>query len=269
MASVRSSWLIGSARIPATTLTIDGVDFVWPAGNYYLRHTTAALSMVATLEGILDDAGVTGASVFVGKDRLVHVTFTAGAEFAFSWPADGLLKGLFGFVFSIGDSPAQAASYVSPLLWSPGQPERPTEAPLGVQGRVVYDTRLSTSPSGMMIADSHHTQTINSFDWSYVPTDRYQTTATGVAAGGQFARFFDQVLRRAQKFFLYRAIAEDDASTDAVTWTASPLGPYALRTGNNTKGMSWQFRRSRGLENADRRVEVSLDTIVVPEWGTL
>jgi hypothetical protein len=269
MASVRSSWLIGSARIPATTLTIDAVDYVWPAGNYYLRHTTPALSMIATLEGILVDAGVAGASVTVGKDRLVHIAYTAGWDFAFSWPADGLIKGLLGFVFTIGASPTQAADYVSPLLWSPAQPERPTEAPLGVPGRVVYDTRLSTSPSGVMIADSHHAQTINSFDWSYVPMDRFQSTATGIAAGGHFTRFYDQVMRKAQKFFLYREVVEDDADAGAVTWTASPLGPYSLRTGNNTRGMSWAFRRSRGLENADRRVEVSVDTIVVPEWGAL
>lgn len=264
-----SSWLIGSAKIPATTLTIDGVDYVWPAGHYYLRHTTAALSMVDTLQGILDDAGVAGASVVLLKNRFVRVSFTAGNEFAFTWPTDGLLRTLLGFLFDIGASISQQADYISPLLWSPGWPERPGEAPLGVPGRLVYDTRLSAAPSGVMIADSHYTQVINSFDWSYVAISRFQTTATGIAAGGEYAKFFDQVLKRAQKFFLYRNIIEDDDDTAAVTWTTGQLGPYSMRSGSNTKGLSWTFRRSRGLDNVDRRVEVGMDVMIVPEWGSL
>lgn len=265
---VPSSWLIGSAKIPATTLTIDAVDYTWPAGHYYLRHPTAALSMVDTLQGILDDAGIVGASVVVLRNRYVRVSFTAGNEFTFSWPAGGLIRSLFGFLFDIGASASQQADYISPLLWSPGFPERPTEAPLGVPGRVVYDTRMSASPSGYMVADSHYTQVINSFDWSYVAIERFQTTETGLPAGGEFVKFYDQVLRRAQKFFLYRNVIED-AVASPVTWTTGQLGPYSLRAGSNSKGMSWSFRRSRGLDNVDIRVEVGLDTIVVPEWGVL
>ncbi len=263
MGNVNSSWLVGSARIPQQGLSIDGGAYVWPAGYYYLRHPTDALSMIDTLRSILSSAGVAGASVVVQKNRKVRVSFTPGSEFNFVWPADHLLRDLFGFVTNIGLDASQEAEFISPLLWSPGKPESPQESPLGVLGRTVYDTQFSTSPDGIQFARSQNAQVINAFDWSHVPLDRFQTI---LARGGEYTRFYDQVLRRAQKFFLYRGVAENEDSTDPVTWPIFRLGPYGFRQ-SGTKGMSWPFARSKGLKELDRMVDVSLDVIVVPEWG--
>ncbi len=263
MGNVNTSLLIGSARIPAQGLSIDGDAAVWPAGSYYLRHPTDALSMIGTLRSILSTAGIAGAAVVLLKNRKVRVSFTPGAEFTFAWPGDHLLRDLFGFTSNIGLNPSQEAEFISPLLWSPGKNESPGDAPLGVLGRTVYDTQFSTSPDGIQFARSQNTQVINSFDWSHVPYDRYQTP---LARGGEYTRFYDQVLRRAQKFYLYRSVVENEDSTDPITWPLFPLGPYGLRQ-TGTKGMSSPFERSKGLKELDRMADVSLDVIVVPEWG--
>lgn len=265
MGNVTSSWLVGSARIPETVVTIDGTDYTWPAGNYYLRHTTAQLSMVGTLQGILDEHGVVGASVVVLKNRKVRVSFTAGNEFTMDWPSP-LLKALFGFSTDIGGSPSQVAEKISPLLWSPGQTETSQLAALGVLGQEVSDAKFQTSPSGIQTVDYHYIQVINSFEWSYVALDRFQTTLN---QGGEYTRFFKEIAWKAQKFFLYRTISEDTASTDPVSWTQFPLGPYGIRAGSSSKGLTWNYKRSKGRDSVDSYNEVSLDVIVVPEWGIL
>ena len=259
--SQETAWLIGSTYVPETGISIDGNLYVFPAGYYYLRHTTAALSLIATLDGLLDDEGIAGHNVYVAKDRKVRIVANAG--FTLDWPT--ALSELFGFFGDLdGMSATETALHPSPLLWSPGKTESPQEAPLGVQGRNVYDTRFGTAPDGTQVADSHHTQVINTFDWNHVPTSRFQTA---LARGGEYTVFFDYVLRKAYKFRLYRLIDEDTASSSPVTWTLSPLGPYGFRP---TRGaISWDFQRSPGATRFDRFNQVSLDCIITPEWGEI
>lgn len=262
MGNVKSSWLVGSTYIPTTTLDIDGSLYAWPAGNYYLHHTTGALSMMAKLKSIIGtDAAVVGFDVVMLKNRKIQISFTPGNEFTFAWP--GTFGTLFGFTAPIGAVSTQVASDISPLLWSPGKTESPSLAPLGCLGQESSDCQFSTSPDGIQFAREHNIQTINSFDWSHVPMDRFQTTS---ALGGEYTVFFKQVWRKAQKAVLYREIVEDEGSTDPVTWTSSPLGPYGYRP-SGRGGMTTAFTRTRGLTSVDRMVDLSLDVIVVPEWS--
>lgn len=262
MGNVKSSWLVGSAYIPTTTLDIDGSLYAWPAGYYYLRHPTAALSMIDTLQGILATAAINGASVVLLKNRKVRVSFDPGFGFTFSWPTS-LLRNLFGFTTDIGVDESQVAEGISPLLWSPGKTESPSLAPLGCLGQETSDTQFSTSPDGIQFAREHNSQVINSFDWSHVPMDRFQTSS---ALGGEYTVWFKQVFRAAQKAYLYREIVENEDSTDPVTWTDYPLGPYGYRP-SGRGGMTVPFSRTRGLTSVDRMVDMSTDVIVVPEWG--
>lgn len=265
MGNVTSSWLVGSARIPEQTLTIDGTDYTWPEGYYYLRHPTTQLSMVGTLQGILDEQGVAGASVVVLKNRHVRVSFTAGNEFTMDWPSP-LLKSLFGFSTDIGGSPSQIAEKISPLLWSPGGTEISQLAALGVPGQEISDAKIQTSPTGMQTVDYHYIQVINTFEWPYVSLDRFQTT---LGVGGEYTRFFKEIAWKAQKFYLHRNMVENLDSTDPVSWTQFPLGPYGYRAGSSSKGLTWPYKRSKGRDTVDSHNEVSLDCLIVPEWGIL
>ena len=263
---IETSWLIGSTYVPATNITIDGTPYVFPAGHYYLRHTTAALSLIGTLDGLLADQGIAGHSVYVAVDRKVRIGCTIGAEFALVWPV--ALRDLFGFNTNLlGTDDLEVADNVSPLLWSAGKPHSPQEGPFGAQGRSVYDTRIGTAPDGTQVADGHHTQVINQFTWNHVAYTRFQTTNPGV--GGEYVTFFDEVLRNAYKFWLYAFVSESlTASDTAVTWPTSTnrLGPYGYRP---TRGaITWDFARSSGHQNTGRFNQVSLDCLIVPEWGT-
>lgn len=263
--AIETSWLIGSTYISETEIDIDGSPYIWPAGYYYLRHPTAALSMVDQLDDLLGDAGITGHAVFVGMDRKVRVSCTAGAEFTLDWPS--ALRELFGFTANLPAVTVNTAPNISPLLWSAGKPHSPQESPFGAKGRKVYDTRFGTAPDGSQVADSHHTQVVQQFTWGHVAYVRYQTEVDG--KGGEYVTFFDRVLRNAYKFYLY-AFVQESLTTDAtpVTWPTGTdrLGPYGYRP---TRGaISPDFQRSPGHQNTGRFNQVSLDCLIVPEWGS-
>lgn len=256
---IETSWLIGSVYVPRTSITLAGVAVDFPEGHYYLRHGTAALSLISALNTLL--AAIPGHQVIVSRDRKVRIICTAGSEFTLTWPA--ALRRLFGFTSNLpGTDAVEVAEEVSPLLWSAGKNHSPQEAPFGVAGRSVYDTRLGTAPDGTQIADSHHTQLVNQFTWSHVAYTRFQTAVPGV--GGEYVTFFDEVLRAAGKFDLYEFV-EESLTTDAtaVTWT-NKLGPYGYRA---TRGaVSWDFARSSGHQFTGRFNTVSLDCLIVAQW---
>ena len=262
--AIETSWLIGSAYLPTQNLTIDGNPYTIPAGNYYLYHPTGAISLITTLDNILEDAGVQGHNVVIQKNRHVAVLYDEGWEFLMSWPANNILRDLLGFADDIGQSPpSDVAATISPLLWSPGKTESPQESPFLCLGRTVYDTRFGTAPDGTQVADSHHSQVVNTYTWSHVAAGRFQTPNLGF--GGQYVRFFDQVLRRAGKFHLWHRVDEDTNSSDAVDFDLyDSLGPYGYRPTRG--GVTWDFQRSAGFTTVNRYNNVSLDCLVVPEW---
>ena len=262
--AIETSWLIGSTYIPETEIEIDTDPFVFPAGYYYLRHPTAALSMVDVLDDLLGDAGIAGHQVFVGKDRLVRVSCNVGAEFILEWPS--ALRTLFGFTGNLPAVTVNTAQEISPLLWSAGKPHSPQESPFGAKGRKVYDTRFGTAPDGSQVADSHHVQIVQQFTWGHVAYVRYQTEVDG--KGGEYITFFDRVLVKAAKFFIYGFVSES-LTTDAtpVTWPTGTnrLGPYGFR--NSGRGaVTPDFQRSPGHTGTGRFNQVSLDCLITPEW---
>lgn len=263
-----TAWTVGSAYIPLTTVEVDNNPSQIAAGHYYLRHTTDALDLLfqirTQLDGILGD-GVS--QVFIAKDRRVRIS--APAPFNLEWPTS--LSSLLGFTGNLIGQSTYTAPSVSPILWSASKPETPQESPLGTLGRKVFDNKFSTSPDTYQLSDGHHTHTVQTFAWSFVPTDRWQTIAQDTGATGtlqgEYTRFFQQVLVKAEKFWLYRAILEDTDSSEPVVWTDNPLGPYGYRPAGRG-AITWDFARAAGFKEAERRVNVSLDCLVTREWGT-
>jgi len=259
---IETSWLIGSVYVPRTAITLDGSPVNFPEGYYYLRHGTSALSLIDALDDLLATAGIAGHGVYVARDRKVRIVCNAGAEFTLIWPV--ALRRLFGFTSNLpGTQTSEEAEEVSPLLWSAGKNHSPAEAPFGVTGRNVYDTRIGTAPDGTQVADSHYTQVVNQFAWNHVAYTRFQTALPGV--GGEYVTFFDEVLRVAGKFDLYEFVSES-LTTDVtpVTWT-NKLGPFGYRA---TRGaVTWDFARSSGHQLTGRFNQVSLDCLIVAQWG--
>ncbi|WP_434424621.1 hypothetical protein [Nannocystis pusilla] len=102
------------------------------------------------------------------------------------------------------------------------------------------------------------------YSWPYVAVSRYQTKDS---LGGEYLTFFDWVLVKANKLFLYHGVQEDLDGSDPVDWPVNEnrLGPYGFRPTRSP--ISPDFQRSRGLESVDRRMNVNLDLLVVPEWS--
>lgn len=260
---ISTSWLIGSVYIPTTGVTLNGSAYNIDAGYYYLRHTTAAISLIDVLDNLLAIEGIGGHIVYVAKDRKVRIGCNPGDEFTLVWPDS--LRVLFGFDANLPASTNfHEADSVSPLLWSAGKPHTPNESPFNSKGRRVYDTRIGTAPDGTQVADSHHTQIINNFSWSHVAYTRFQTDSD--LNGGEYVAFFDYVLRNGYKFWLYAFVDESlEADTNAVTWPTNndKLGPYGYRTARTP---AYDFQRSSGHQFTGRFNQVSLDCIITPEW---
>lgn len=264
--AITTCWLIGSTIIPETSIEVEGAPEVFTAGPWYLYHPTDGLSLITRLAEVVL-ANTIGGDAYIGKDRRVRILGTNGA-FDLNWPTS--FAALFGFTGNLSGQEVYTAPSVSPLLWSPGKTEAPQESPLGMLGRNVYDTRFGTSPDGYQVADSHHVQKINTFKWTHVTTARWQSAAqdtgqTGTIQG-EYTRFFDKVLRQAGKFHLWRNLQEELGTNDTPQdFSGQHLGPYGYRTGRGA--VSWDFQRSGGFAWTDRHNDVSLDTIVVPEYG--
>jgi len=233
-------------------------------GGVYLRHPVNALSLTDLLQAAMSAVPIANAQVRVLENRKVSIS--ADGNFTIVW-TNLLLRELLGFTADLAGDKSYTATNVSPLLWSPGKPESPTESPLGTLGRPVYDTKFSTAPDGTQVSTSSHTQYVQTFSFPFVAVSRYQTPD---ALGGEYLTFFDFVLRRANKFFLYRNVAEDLDGTDPVDWPVGTnrLGPYGFRPARSP--ISPDFRRPSqgGLDRVDRRMMVSLDCQSTPEWRT-
>jgi hypothetical protein len=257
-----TSWLIGSRpNLAAQTLTIEGAPHVITAGSRYLYASSSALSIIARVEAAMDAAGVTGAAVYLTKARKVRIT--ASGTFTLNWPADGVLRDLLGFNGNLAAASSYVATYVSPLLWSPLKPESPEDAPLGVVGHKVHNAYFSQSPhDGTTSAVIHGSRTYNVFRWGHVPIDRVQTSN---GAGGEWATFWDSVVVLGSRFFHFRCDEDVAGTSTAEAAITVPLGPYVLRAPG--RGVpDWDFQRSRGLTNVDRRCDVVLPVSLAPEY---
>lgn len=268
-----TSWLIGSWHEWSTSLRVElngNTVEILPdriatdKTGFYLYHTTAALSLISLFQLEMVSEGIVGAAVRILKNRKVRISATN--NFTVNWTST-LLKNILGFDGDLAGSNSYIAENISPLLWSASKPESPAEAPLNCLGRTVYDTKFSTAPDGTQVSSSSYDQIINTFNWNFVPMSRFQTDANlEYDIGGEYITFFDWVLNRANKFYLWRNIEEDDSSTSQVTWT-NALGPYGFRPTRNPISPGFQRPSQGGLDRVDRRCVVSLDCLITPEWN--
>lgn len=254
-----SAWLVGQViDMPAQTFSAGGNDVTIPAGSYYLRHSTTAISLIDIVKGRLIASGLAGANVVVTRGR--RVLISADGAWTLDWDTATVLQTLLGFAAGGVGATSYLGSKSPTLLWSPGKRELPREAPLGCLGHEKHNAYFSQSPrDGSTSVVRNGSITTNTFYWTMVPTARYQTAAKDP---GTWERFFGDVLVRGGRFHLYRDIDELDGNFDAVTWTDS-LGPYVLRPGR--QGPDWAFQRASGFTWTDKMHSVELACVVTPE----
>ena len=252
-----SSWVIGSQEdVPDQTITVNATPYVLSGSSWYLHDSNDSLNWMAQLEGILDNE-VANASVRLSENR--HVRITADDAFAIIWSDSTETRDAMGFNASVGSTTDIVATNISPLFWSPSWPERPA-TPDDIDGWTVKDTVTTSSPSGQTVRTTQHWEsTLQEFDWAQVPIDRIWTVTPGL--GGEYRRFFDDVLEPGVRFKLYSDVLESASSTtDAVLGDA--LGPYKLRGGR--RNYAWY---NRAIPNADQNTNIKIRCQVTDEYS--
>lgn len=248
-----TSWLIGSTHFPAISgsnvANIDAMTDVGIGyGSYYLHELLDEI--VAELNVLHPPAGWS----FL-KNRKVRIY--AGGIFSLTW-SSLYFRDFLGFTTDLSGASTYTSGSIPQLLWSPGRTESPMLSPLGTQGHQVHSTIFGVAGDGTTVTTTTGSRTFQEWRWSYIATDRIQTDA---GAGGEYATFFDKVLKNGYNFRLYRNVDEDGTSADLTL--GSYLGPYALTPGS--RNPDWVFTRSSGFAYADGRNDITLSAHVVPE----
>lgn len=260
MASYTSAWLIGSVRDFSYRVIFTGNAVQQTvSGDAYLYHATSTISLLGKMVAAMTAGGVNTPTAVLTRDR--RVKLGANANFSVQWTDTGL-RDLLGFTGNLAAASTYTAPLVSPLLWSPQKPLLPGNSPLDCHGNSRPLAYWTASPSdGTPFVVSHGTRVDQAWSASHVAMDRIQTPTE---AGGQWVAFFAQSAAKGYNFQVWPEVVEESGSSAAAV-LSGPLGPYALSP--QGRAPSWDFRRSPGLEYANRRAQWAIQCRVVPEYS--
>ena len=255
-------WFVGSITIPQQDFTANGFACSIAAGSYYLRHTTANLSLLALFATEVEDqAGVGALGVTVKRSRLVADLWDAPV--AVVWGGATALRDLFGYTGDLASATTHTATNISPLLWSPGYPATPTKDIRGSEGYLVPQQVISASDDGSDEFTYHFgEETHQDLEWSHIDPSRLKITGSEAAQGGTFYQFHRQSGMIGRRLLYYQDVVEDAAdSTTDVTWPTQ-LGPYVLR--REARSGDW-YRRN--VPNAEVSSPLSLPLKMLSEYS--
>lgn len=255
-----SAWLVGSIFLTAFNIEVNGVNKAFGSGYYYLRHATAALSLIDALETALQTEAA-GAEWYVTEDRTVRLQPLGGQPVAIDWLSSTNVRDLVGYA---GNQASSDAAYdapnVSPMLWSPGWLAIP-ETILGTAGYATNDHTTMVSADGTVaLTDHFYSQVWQNLSWSHILVDRMRASGTG---GGTFHELYEQFLKLGYSVRYYESISEADGSMTAVTWddsSTNSFGAYRLRPGFSPR---WY---ARAIASADIASPMELPLMQVDDY---
>jgi hypothetical protein len=262
-----SSWLIGSyPSFQAANITVNAAPTgnevkTIAAGDYYLYHTTAGLSLMKQLELALEDhTDITTVTVELLKNRKAKIT--SDTSFTLTWGSSTILRNMLGFA---GDLTPAAVSFtatnVSPYHWSPGRTEIALNSPLGVEGARRKDTAVGESGTGVFVATGHNDVRVAEWRWRFCANARVWTSSE---AGGEHEVFWHNVLSQYRRFFHWRAVDEDDASGSSASLSTA-LGPYKMAPHRGL--LEYPYAREGEYGMTDARHPVDLSAVKQTEYS--
>lgn len=258
--TIIADWLIGSARDLDSPLTVNGSPQTVEGEGRYLYHTTAALSLLDGVRAAMAAAGVGVASATLLQNRKVRLS--GAATFSIAW-GDSVLPGLLGFAGNLSGAASYTADLISPLVWSPLRRMRPELSPRGCRGMPQPLNQYTLSPyDGTPFVVSWGTRRDQRWTVGHVPVDRVMTPNN---LGGEFGRFFSDVLAVGANFNVHENVSEAPASTSAAS-LGSPLGPWVFLPAGRSPG--WAYQRARAFGYVDKWCDLSLSARDVPEYAT-
>ena len=256
-----SDWLIGSyPDMPSQTLAItvpsgsNSEAANIPAGDYYLHHTTDAISLCDQLSEALQAHGSIGgdtAKCELMQDGKVRVWTTGSTTFGITWTSTDA-RDMYGFTDNLSGNYTYTASK-SAYWWSGNRKASPTMSPLGIVGAVISDAVVGMAGDATQRVTENNTYRANNYFWRYVPVARVWTSAE---AGGEYFAFHDNVIRKGRQFVIWPDIAEADDQSDTTITLANALGPYKAPIG-------WDYGRE--IANVDKLSRIDLPVTQVTE----
>lgn len=255
--------LVGShGSWPSSTLTIDGTDYEVTASltGLYLTHSTSALSWTAQVKAHMDtELGGTNTVVML-KNGKIRVTASSGT-FTMNF-TDALNATMGGFTQgNLSGAATYTADDVSPFLFRPGRTDTPLDARLGSQGRPVWDVVGGVSRDGTTSTRVLGSQRLQTIRFPLVAAARYWDEDD---EDRHFVGWWENVAIYGRKFFHYRNVEEDDASTDPIS-LGTGIGPYVI---NMTKaGGDLPFKRHASHGQTEGYYDVDLPMFLTPEYA--
>ncbi len=263
----KSAWLVGSRgwSVGGQVIQVDDSQqlILGELGGLYLLHKAPQLSLITQVRNALLAAGVASPEVVILKNRKVRIR--GDVEFSVTWGAGALVRDLLGFDEDLAGASEYVAPSVSPLLWSPGRPENPKLAPLGVSGAPYLDVAIAHAPGGLQTVREHGEPIRrNRFDFRHVPRGRYWTGEH--PAAGELVRWYLNVLARSERFVLFRQVGEGPEAEPAEYQVSQVLGPFRGDLGDR-KLRRLVVARAQGFKRVEAFYDFSLPVIVAQEFG--
>jgi hypothetical protein len=254
MVAVSSSWLVASGPVPLITAEVGGASIDMPAGDYYLRHATASLSLLDAVAAAASALTGDTHTLVVIRNRRVRWSATGGNwDVDFSTGNGAILAALLGAstVLPYSGSASYTFDEIPPWLWSPGWLATP-QTIAGKAGYSVDHKKRYKSDDGQR-SFTHYlgSETWQELELDHVVSSRMclADSVSLAARGGTFDQFYEQSAKLGYQFFHYEQVTEDSAdATTPVTWPTG-FGPYVLRP--EFKGR-WNERRVQGADVSNR-----------------
>lgn len=232
--------LVGSVPLDvsvAFNLSIQSIE-----GNFYLRHSTAALSLLQEMVDAMTAAGVAAPTATIREN--LRVRLTSSGAFTVTWNSTQL-RDILGYTGNLGSGTTHDAPNPSPLLWAPGYPATP-KTRTSKQGYIVPHVTFHAADDGSSVQTQHYgSERWQELKWRTLLTSRMQVP-DGDDTGNTLEGLYENVLQYGYRFMYHQSVVTDFAGTDAIDWNdAEAFGPYQLRKPIDP---SWY---ERIIQNAD------------------
>lgn len=244
--------LVGSTDILDQTLTVNGGPaLTLPAGRYYLRHPTPALSLLDTLEATL---GLPGGAVRLTRGLRVRIQ----ALPLFEMTLPGRLQRLLGFNAPLtGPEAVYEAALVSPLLWAPGYLATPSTRAGKAGYKVPHTTRHKSDDGSRQETQFFGEEVWQELEWAFVPADLL-SLPDEEDDGGTLEGLYEEVLKYGRPLHWYPEV-ETVADSNPIAWTPS-FGPYQLRR-ELAGGGNWYTRIQSNTDDVGGGVDMDLHLV--------
>lgn len=249
--------LVGSVPVDAAVTIAGSGQSI--EGNYYLRHATGSLSLLAAFQTVMGAAGVGSPAVTMREN--LRVRLAGGANFTVTWNST-TLRTLLGFTGNLSGASSYDATNPSPLLWAPGYPSTPRTR-TSKRGYLVPHTTFHAADDGTdMQTQNFGSERWQEHEWRTLLASRLQV-ADGTDTGNTLEGFFEYVLQYGYRMRFHQSVNTNFAGTGALAWNDSEaFGPYQ---GRKPFDPDWY---NRIIDNADAYAgPVKFELKVVEEYA--